>query len=298
MNKEQLLQMHTGKGFIAALDQSGGSTPKALALYGVPEDAYSTEDEMFDLVHEMRTRIVTNTHFTGEKVIGAILFKATMERTVNGVPTAEYLWNSKHVVPFLKIDEGLLPENEHHVRLMKDLPNLETLLDEANGYGIFGTKERSVILAADEEGIKQIVKQQYDVAKRVIAKGLVPIIEPEVDINIADKEAAEEILLKCLLEEGKKLSADEKVMYKLSIPTKAGLYLPLEELPCCVRVVALSGGYPQNEANLLLKKNKGMIASFSRALSEGLYKAMSDEEFTNAIGASIDAIYDASVNKE
>ena len=298
MNKEQLQQMHEGKGFIAALDQSGGSTPKALALYGVPETAYSTEEEMFTLVHEMRTRIVTNEHFKGDRIVGAILFQATMERKVEGLPTAQYLWEKKHVVPFLKIDKGLLPENENHVRLLKDMPELDALLDEANGYGIFGTKERSVILAANEEGIKQVVAQQFEVARRVIAKGLVPIIEPEVDINIKDKAEAEELLLKYLLLEGKKLSADEKVMYKLSIPTKADLYRPLEDLPSTVRVVALSGGYSQEDANKLLKKNHGMIASFSRALSEGLQKSMSDEEFSREIGKSIDAIYDASVNKD
>ena len=294
MNATQLEKMHSGKGFIAALDQSGGSTPKALALYGVPETAYKTEDEMFALVHEMRARIINAPEFASGKVIGAILFRKTMESKIDGKFTADYLWDVKHVVPFLKVDLGLKDPSDG-VRLMKDFPGLDALCKEAVGYHIFGTKERSVILSANEKGIKAVVKQQYEWAKVMIKNGLVPIIEPEVDIHIPDKKEAEAILKTALIEEAKKLKPSEKIIFKLSLPSIDGFYSDLEKLPCCVRVVALSGGYSQDEANVILARNPGVIASFSRALSEGLTAQMSDAEFNKKIGASIDAIYQASI---
>jgi fructose-bisphosphate aldolase, class I len=293
MNATQLEKMHSGKGFIAALDQSGGSTPKALALYGIPETAYHSEDEMFDLVHEMRTRIITNPAFTGQKILGAILFRQTMERSIEGIPTADFLWNKKQVVPFLKIDLGLAPE-EDGVRLMKPIPVLDDELQEAVKHHVFGTKERSVILAADKKGIKKVVDQQFEVALKVASYGLVPIIEPEVDIHIADKKEAEVILKEELIKHAKKIK-DTKVMFKLSLPSVDGYYTELESLPCTVRVVALSGGYSQAEANQILARNPGVIASFSRALSEGLTASMTNEVFTGHLGASIDAIYKASI---
>jgi fructose-bisphosphate aldolase class I len=298
MNSKMLEKMHSGKGFIAALDQSGGSTPKALGLYGVTPDAWGGDEEkMMDLVHEMRTRIVTNKNFNGDRILGAILFQATMERKIEGMPSSDYLWEKKGVVPFLKVDKGLADEADG-VRLMKPFPGLDELCKEAVKFHIFGTKERSVILKASRSGIKAVVAQQYEWAKVMIKNGLCPIIEPEVDIHIPDKKEAEAILKEELLAQGKLLKPSEKVMFKLSIPTIPGFYQDLEKLPCCVRVVALSGGYSQEEADKLLKKNKGMIASFSRALAEGLTKQMSDDQFTAAIGKSIDAIYDASVNKD
>jgi fructose-bisphosphate aldolase class I len=294
MNTAQLEKMHTGQGFIAALDQSGGSTPKALGLYGIAPETYHNEEEMFDLVHEMRTRIITNPTFTGEKILGAILFQQTMERKIDGLPTATYLWEKKGVVPFLKIDKGLAEETDG-VRLMKDIPTLDEELKEANKYGIFGTKERSVVLASDRKGICAIVEQQFEIAKKVISYGLVPIIEPEVDIHIADKAEAEVILKEELIKAAKKLKPEEKVMFKLSLPSVDGFYSELETLPCTVRVVALSGGYNQAEANKILERNPGVIASFSRALAEGLTAQMSEKEFTARLGASIDAIYKASI---
>jgi fructose-bisphosphate aldolase class I len=295
MNATQLERMHSGKGFIAALDQSGGSTPKALALYGVKEDAWKTEEEMMDLVHQMRTRIVTNKSFD-KRILGAILFKATMERKIEGLPSAQYLWEKKGVVPFLKIDSGLADEIGG-VRLMKPMPTLDALLTEAEGYGIFGTKERSVINKATEEGIRKVVDQQFEIAKMVIKHHMVPIIEPEVTITIADKKEAEVILKKELIAHAKLLKPEEKVMFKLSLPTVDGFYDELNNLPCCVRVVALSGGYEQKEANEILAKNHGMIASFSRALAEGLTAQMSDAQFTKTLGTSIKSIYEASANK-
>src|SRR5574344_97434 len=250
MNATQLEKMHSGKGFIAALDQSGGSTPKALALYGIPETAYHSEDEMFDLVHEMRTRIITNPAFTGQKILGAMLCRQTMERSIEGIPTADFLWNKKQVVPFLKIDLGLAPE-EDGVRLMKPIPVLDDELHEAVKHHVFGTKERSVILAADKKGIKKVVDQQFEIALKVASYGLVPIIEPEVDIHIADKKEAEVILKEELIKHAKKIK-DTKVMFKLSLPSVDGYYTELESLPCTVRVVALSGGYSQAEANQIL----------------------------------------------
>jgi fructose-bisphosphate aldolase class I len=265
-NDAMRAQMETGQGFIAALDQSGGSTPKALRLYGVEEDAYSSEDEMFDLIHAMRTRIATAPAFTGEKVIGAILFEKTMDREMGGKPSAKYLWEDRGVVPFLKIDKGLEAE-ANGVQMMKPIPGLSDLLDRAVAHGIFGTKERSVISAANEAGIEAIVAQQFALGQEVLAKGLVPILEPEVTISIADKAEAEDMLLASIL---KHLEAqDQPIMLKLSLPTKPNLYAPLIGHPKVLRVVALSGGYSRDEANAKLAENHGMIASFSRAPDRG-----------------------------
>lgn len=287
-------QMQTGQGFIAALDQSGGSTPKALRLYGIPDSAYASEGEMFDLIHAMRARIATSPDFTGDKVIGAILFEMTMDREIGGKPSARYLWEDKGVVPFLKIDKGL-QEAANGVQMLKDIPGLEALLDRAVAHGIFGTKERSVILGANAGGIRDIVAQQIDLGLRVLAKGLVPIIEPEVDINAPDKAQAEAILLEALLAGLEAIPEGERVMLKLTIPTKAGLYAPLIAHPRVLRVVALSGGYSREEACARLAKNPGMIASFSRALTEGLSATQSDAEFNAALKRAIDAIHAASV---
>lgn len=295
MSKDlQTKQMTSGKGFIAALDQSGGSTPKALKLYGIGEDAWSTDDEMFDLIHEMRARIATAPAFTGDKVIGAILFEKTMDRTIGGKPSAQFLWEERHVVPFLKIDQGLA-EPKDGVRLMKPIKGLDALLSRAVKAGIFGTKERSVIDAANPAGIKAIVDQQFELGQTVLSHGLMPILEPEVTISIADKAAAEDILLAEILAHLDALPAGQKVMLKLSLPTKPNLYKPLVDHPKVMRVVALSGGYSRDEANVLLAKNTGVIASFSRALTEGLSAQQSDDEFNATIGATIDAIYAASV---
>jgi fructose-bisphosphate aldolase class I len=296
MNAKQLEKMHSGKGFIAALDQSGGSTPKALALYGVSETAYKNEEEMFDLVHAMRARIITAPAFDGKKILGAILFKMTMERQIDGIPTADFLWEKKGVVPFLKVDQGLADEVDG-VRQMKDFPGLGALCEEAVKFHIFGTKERSVILAANAKGIHEVVVQQFAWAKTMIKHGLVPIIEPEVDINISDKKEAEALLKKELAAAAAELKPEEKIIFKVSIPTVPSFYQDLETLPCLVRIVALSGGYPQEEANKLLAKNYGMIASFSRALSEGLTAQQSDKEFDAKLQISVDAIYNASVKK-
>jgi fructose-bisphosphate aldolase class I len=291
-NDAMRAQMATGQGFIAALDQSGGSTPKALRLYGVAEDAYSSEDEMFDLIHDMRTRIATAPAFTGDKVIGAILFEMTMDREIGGKPSAKYLWDERRVVPFLKIDKGLEAE-ANGVQLMKPIPGLSDLLDRAVAHGIFGTKERSVISAANPEGIAAIVAQQFELGAEVLAKGLVPILEPEVTISIPDKAEAEDMLLASI---GAHLDTlDQPVMLKLSLPTKPNLYAPLIAHPKVLRVVALSGGYSRDEANAKLAENHGMIASFSRALTEGLSAQQSDEEFNATIAATIDGIYAASI---
>ncbi|MCH4210783.1 MAG: fructose bisphosphate aldolase [Bacilli bacterium] len=294
MNATQLEQMHSGKGFIAALDQSGGSTPKALKLYGIDESAWKNEEEMFDLVHEMRTRIINSPAFASGKILGAILFRQTMERKIGGMPTADYLWEKKHVVPFLKVDLGLDVEKDG-VRLMKPFPGLDELCKEANTYHIFGTKERSVILAANKEGIRKVVDQQFEWAKIMIKNHLVPIIEPEVDIHISDKKEAEAILKEELKEHALKLGKDEKIMFKLSLPSVDGFYGELEHLPCVVRVVALSGGYSQKDADEILARNPGVIASFSRALSEGLTAQMNEKEFDAKIAKSINDIYEASV---
>lgn len=293
-NSDQLKQMQSGKGFIAALDQSGGSTPKALKLYGIAEDAYSGEAEMFDLIHAMRARIAQAPAFTGDKVIGAILFEMTMDREIAGKPSAQYLWQDRRVVPFLKVDKGL--ESEHDgVQLMKPMPDLDKLLDRARAAGVFGTKMRSVISAANAEGIKAIVDQQFAVGKQILAKGLVPIIEPEVTISIADKAEAEDILLAELTRHLDALAEGQEVMLKLTLPTRANLYAPLVKHPRIVRIVALSGGYSRDEANARLAENNGVIASFSRALTEGLSVQQSDAEFNAAIAAAIGSIYDASI---
>lgn len=295
MNQEQCDKIKNGKGFIAALDQSGGSTPKALKAYGIEENEYSNDDEMFDLVHEMRTRIITSPAFNGDKILGAILFEQTMDREIEGQYTGDFL-ASKGVVPFLKVDKGLADQNEG-VQLMKPIPDLDELLKRANERHIFGTKMRSNILENNKEGIEKVVKQQFEVAKEIIAAGLVPIIEPEVNIHAEDKEAIEENLAAAIKAELDNLNKDQNVMLKLTIPTKANTYKELIEHPQVVRVVALSGGYSREEANKILKENDGLIASFSRALVTDLNVNQSDEEFNNKLQDAIDTIYDASVNK-
>ncbi len=262
-------QVANKDGFIAALDQSGGSTPKALKLYGVPESAWSSDDEMFDLVHQMRTRIIKSPAFTGDKVMGAILFEQTMDREIDGVPTAQYLWEKRGVVPFLKVDKGLA-EAADGVKLMKPMPDLDALLERAVAKGVFGTKMRSVIDAANPKGIAAIVDQQFEIGKQILSHGLVPIIEPEVTISIADKAEAEDILLAEITKHLDGVPAGKQIMLKLTLPTKANLYKPLVDDPRVMRVVALSGGYSRDEANALLAQNTGVIASFSRALTEGL----------------------------
>ncbi|OED31908.1 fructose bisphosphate aldolase [Planococcus maritimus] len=294
MNTKQFEVMKNGKGFIAALDQSGGSTPKALKLYGVNEDAYSNEDEMYDLIHEMRTRVMTAPGFTSDHILGAILFEQTMDRDVYGKYTSDYLWEAKGIVPFLKIDKGLADE-QNGVQLMKPNPNLNELLKRAVERNVFGTKMRSVIKEPNEDGIKQVVDQQFEVAKEVIAAGLVPIIEPEVDINSTNKEQIEAMLNDEILSHLDKLSDDEYVMLKLTIPTLANFYKELIDHPRVVRVVALSGGYPREEANEKLAENNGLIASFSRALSEGLSADQADEDFNATLDQSIKEIYEASI---
>ena len=293
MNKEMAAQAASKDGFIAALDQSGGSTPKALKLYGVDESAWSSEAEMFDLVHKMRARIIKSPAFTGDKVMGAILFEQTMDRDIDGTPTAEYLWKTRHVVPFLKIDQGLADAKDG-VKLMKPMPGLDALLKRAVEKGIFGTKERSVIDAANPAGIAAVVAQQFDVGNQVLSHGLVPIIEPEVTISIADKAEAEDILLAEILKHLDKVPAGKQVMLKLTLPSKANLYKPLVDHPRVMRVVALSGGYSRDDANAKLKQNTGMIASFSRALTEGLSAQQSDAQFDAALGSAIDSIFEAS----
>ncbi len=292
--QKQAEQMRSGKGFIAALDQSGGSTPKALKLYGVGEDAYSGEAEMFGLIHQMRARIATSPAFSGKRVLGAILFERTMDGEIGGKPAATYLWEDKGVVPFLKIDKGL-EDAKDGVKLMKPMPGLDDLLKRAVSKGIFGTKERSVIDAANPKGIAANVAQQFEVARHVLSHGLMPIIEPEVTISIFDKAEAEEMLRDAILKELDKLVEGSEVMLKLTLPTKANLYKPLIEHPKVMRVVALSGGYSRDEANALLAKNTGMIASFSRALTEGLSAQQSDAAFNAALDGAIQSIYDASV---
>ncbi len=287
-------QMSEKDGFIAALDQSGGSTPKALKLYGVSEDAYSNDEEMFAEIHKMRTRIIKSPSFSGDKVIGAILFERTMDGEVDGTPTADYLWQKCGIVPFLKIDKGLADE-ENGVQLMKDMPGLDDLLDRAKAKNIFGTKERSVINAAHEAGIEAIVAQQFEIGKQVLSHGLMPILEPEVNIKIADKAEAEDILLVTLQKYLAEVPEGKQVMLKLSLPTKPNLYKPLIDDPRVMRVVALSGGYSRAEANEILAKNDGMIASFSRALTEGLNVKMTDAEFNEALGQNIEKIYQASI---
>lgn len=293
-NEIQATQMRTGDGFIAALDQSGGSTPKALKLYGVEEDAYGSEAEMFDLIHAMRSRIIKSPAFTGEKVIGAILFEMTMDREVDGTPTAQYLWENRKVVPFLKVDKGLLDEADG-VRLMKPMPGLDDVLDRAVAKGIFGTKMRSVVDAASPSGIAANVAQQFEVGHQILAKGLVPILEPEVTITIADKAEAEDILLAEIQKGLDGVPDGSQVMLKLSLPTKANHYKPLVDHPKVMKVVALSGGYSRDEANALLAQNAGVIASFSRALTEGLSAGQSDDDFDAVLAETIASIHAASV---
>lgn len=294
MNEKQLQQMTSKKGFIAALDQSGGSTPKALRLYGIPEDKYSTDDEMFDLVHEMRTRIIKSPSFTGKKIIGAILFEKTIERKIDDKFTADYLWEEKGIVPFLKVDKGLQPE-ANGVQLMKDIPTLDELLKKGIEKHIFGTKMRSVIKSANEEGIKAIVAQQFDIAKKILSYGLIPIIEPEVDIHSVDKEKCEEILKKEIFANLDKLDKDQKIMLKLTIPSIEGFYSDVIAHDNVLRVVALSGGYTRADSNEKLAKNPGLIASFSRALTEGLNVDQTQKEFDDLLEESIDGIYQASI---
>lgn len=291
---EQLVRMHTGKGFIAALDQSGGSTPKALKLYGIDESQYHNDNEMFDLVHEMRTRIMTSPAFTSEHILAAILFENTMDRKVEGEYTADYLWLKKGILPILKVDKGLA-ELAHGVQLMKPIPDLDDLLKRAKERHIFGTKMRSVIKQADEEGIKAIVDQQFEVGLRIYAAGFVPILEPEVDIFAADKEKSEAILKREIKRHLSLLEDDVRVMFKLSIPSADGFYADLMEDEHVVRVVALSGGYSRDEANERLSRNPGLIASFSRALSQGLNVNQTPAEFDQLLKTSIDSIYQASI---
>lgn len=291
---EMTAQIAAGRGFIAALDQSGGSTPKALKQYGIGDDAWTTETEMFDLIHAMRARIIKSPAFTGDKVIGAILFEQTMDRTIDGIPTATFLWEQRRVVPFLKIDKGLEAEIDG-CQLMKPMPGLDALLDRARAAGIFGTKERSVISAAHAAGIQAVVDQQFAVGAQVFAHGLMPILEPEVTISIADKAEAEDLLRQAILKGLDALPEGQKVMLKLSLPTVDGFYAPLINHPRVLKVVALSGGHSRAAATEILARNPGMIASFSRALSEGLSAQQSDAEFDAMLEEAVSAIHAASV---
>lgn len=294
MNNEQAQRMTSGQGFIAALDQSGGSTPKALGLYGLEPSAWNNDDEMFDLVHQMRSRIITSPAFNGDRVLAAILFEMTMDRQIEGKDTAAYLWEDKLVVPFLKIDKGLADEADG-VQLMKPMPELDALLERAVGKGIFGTKERSVINSADDKGVQAIADQQFEVGKQVLSHGLMPILEPEVNIKSADKADSEALLKAALLKGLDDIPDGQQVMFKLSLPSTPGFYQELIDHPKVMRVVALSGGYSRDEANEILAKNPGMIASFSRALAEGLTAQQSDDEFNGMLDSSIQSIHDASI---
>ena len=291
--QKQLQRIKNGSGFIAALDQSGGSTPKTLENYGVMGDAYDNDEAMFDQVHEMRARIMTCNCFDSERVLGAILFEDTMDRAVNGKPTANYLWEDKQIVPFLKVDKGLA-ERMNGVQVMRPISNLDLLLDKAKTYPVFGTKMRSVIYEPNVDGIELVVQQQFDVAKQILSKGLMPIVEPEVDINSEQKHDCELILKTTILRNLERLNDDQQVMLKLTLPEDAGFYQELIDHPKVLKVVALSGGYSRSDACAKLKKNSGMIASFSRALTEGLSKQQSDQEFADTLNASIDEIYQAS----
>ena len=293
LKEQQLQKMKTHPGFIAALDQSGGSTPNALRAYGIKENAWSNDEEMFAIVHQMRTRIVTSSEFTGKRILAAILFENTIDRDIEGTPTADYLWNVKRVVPFLKVDKGLAGESRG-VQLMKPMPELAALLDKARAKRVFGTKMRSFVKQANEAGIKDIVTQQFEAARQIIAAGLVPIVEPEVDIHCPGKAKAEELLKAAILEELHGLPVDQLVMLKLTLPDKDDLYAEFVSHPKIVRVVALSGGYTREEANERLRKNHGVAASFSRALVEGLSAQQSDAEFNATLDASIRSIFEAS----
>ncbi len=294
MNIEQMNKMQFGKGFIAALDQSGGSTPKALLLYGISEGSYSNDDEMFEIVHQMRTRIIKSPAFSSDYILGAILFKNTMNRTIDGIATADYLWENKGIVPILKVDDGL-SGLEGGVQLMKPMPDLNSLLKQAVAKNIFGTKMRSVIKEANGAGIKKIVDQQFDIGKQIFDAGLIPILEPEVDIRSADKEESEKILKLEILNRLATLEKGVKVMFKLSLPSEDNFYTDLMDDMHVLRVVALSGGYSQSEANERLARNHGLIASFSRALSQGLTAQQTDADFNDMLATSIKAIYDASI---
>ena len=290
---KQLQRIKNSSGFIAALDQSGGSTPKALETYGVGSDDYDNDEAMFDMVHEMRARIITCKAFDNERVLGAILFEDTMEREINGKPTANYLWEDKNIVPFLKVDKGLA-EQMSGVQVMKPMPNLDLLLDKAKNYPVFGTKMRSVIYEPNVDGIELVVQQQFDVAKQIISKGLMPIVEPEVDINSSSKHECEVILKTSILHNLDRLNDEQQVMLKLTLPEESGFYQELIDHPKVLKVVALSGGYSRSDACAKLKQNPGMIASFSRAFTEGLSKQQSDSEFADTINISIEEIYQAS----
>jgi len=293
LNEQQLQKMKSHPGFIAALDQSGGSTPKALALYGIKEGAWSNEDEMFAIVHQMRTRMITSPSFNGERIIGSILFENTMDRDINGQPTANYLWNVKAVVPFLKVDKGLDTEKDG-VQLMKPMPALAALLEKAKSKRIFGTKMRSVIKQANEARIKDVVNQQFELAAQIIAAGLMPIVEPEIDIHCPEKARAEELLKAAILEKLNQLPKDQMVMLKLTLPEQPNFYADFVKHPKVLRVVALSGGYSRDEANNRLRRNHGVVASFSRALAEGLSAQQSAAEFNATLDKSIQSIFEAS----
>jgi fructose-bisphosphate aldolase class I len=294
MDQQQADKVREGRGFVAALDQSGGSTPKALLLYGVGEDAYANDAEMFDRIHEMRSRITTSPSFGGDRVLGAILFEDTMDRQIEGRGTPEYLWAVKGVVPFLKVDKGLADEADG-AQLMKPMPGLDELLTRAVAKGVFGTKMRSVIKLADPAGVDAVVDQQFEVGRQILAAGLVPIIEPEVDIHSPEKAAAEALLKAAILRQLGTLAPDQQVMLKLTLPEEDGFYGELVAHPNVLRVVALSGGYSREDANDRLARNEGVIASFSRALTEGLSAQQTDEEFDAALDASIKSIYEASI---
>jgi fructose-bisphosphate aldolase, class I len=294
MDAQQLEKIRRGDGFIAALDQSGGSTPKALGLYGLDESSWSTEDEMFDLIHQMRSRIMTSPSFTGERIIGAILFEQTMDRQVDGRDTADYLWGVKQVVPFLKVDKGLADESDG-VQLMKPMPDLDALLARAVAKGVFGTKMRSVVKLADPAGVKAIVDQQMEVGLQILRAGLVPILEPEVDIKSPQKAEAEALLLAAILERLGDVPDGSQVTFKMTLPDEDDFYADLVDHPKVLKVVALSGGYSREDANARLARNRGVVASFSRALTEGLTAQQSDEEFDAALDAAIASIYAASV---
>jgi fructose-bisphosphate aldolase class I len=296
LNEQQLQKMKTQPGFVAALDQSGGSTPKALAAYGIPEGSWSSDNEMFELVHQMRARIITSRSFAGDRILGSILFENTMDREIGGLPTADYLWNVKRVVPFLKVDNGLAAER-NGVHLMKPIPQLASLLNKAKAKRIFGTKMRSVINQADPAGIKEIVNQQFEVAEQILAAGLGPIVEPEVDIHCPDKAKAEELLKAAILQKLEQMAASHLYFLKLTLPEQVDLYHDLVMHPKVIRVLALSGGYSRKEGNDRLRKNHGVVASFSRGLIEGLSAQQSDAEFNASLGAAIESIFEASTHK-
>ena len=295
--EQQQRKIRTQPGFLAALDQSGGSTPKALAAYGIKENAWSNEEEMFALVHQMRARIITTPSFNGDRILGAILFEGTMDRDIEGQPTADYLWTKQRVVPFLKVDKGLADERDG-AHLMKPMPNLSALLSKANSKHIFGTKMRSVINQANAAGVKAVVQQQFEVAAQILAAGLMPIIEPEVDIHCPDKAGAEKLLKAALIEHLNALPANQLVMLKLTLPEQDDFYTELVEHPKVLKVVALSGGYSREEGNNRLRRQHGVVASFSRALVEGLFAQQSDKEFDDLLDAAIQSIFEASVSKQ